>query len=93
MTENRKNDRAIIERLDKSMEKQDKSIERHNKILANLETNQIVVGKAMEGIKEEVQGIKTEVSRLVNVISNFIDSVCYKFRDHENRIKKLEENK
>ena len=90
MVESRKNDRAIIERLDKS-------IERHDKILANLEANQIVTGKAMEGIheevgsiKDEVKGIKVEVSRLVNVVSNFMDAVGYKFKDHEDRINKLE---
>jgi len=44
MSEIRKSDRAIIERLDNSLE-------RHDKILANLEANQIVIGKAMEGIR------------------------------------------
>ncbi|GEM_PF-1254442 len=84
LAESRKNDRAIIERLDKS-------IERHDKILANLEANQIVIGKAMEGIHEEVQGIKSEVSKLVNIVGDFIDAVGYKFKNHETRIKKLEE--
>lgn len=83
MVEARKNDRAIIERLDKS-------IERHDKILANLEANQIFTGKAMEGIHEEVGNIKVEVSRLVNIVSNFMDAVGYKFKDHEDRINKLE---
>jgi len=83
MVEARKNDRAIIERLDKS-------IERHDKILANLEANQIFTGKAMEGIHEEVGNIKVEVSRLVNIVSNFMDTVGYKFKDHEDRINKLE---
>ncbi|MEQ8191687.1 MAG: hypothetical protein ABRQ39_27220 [Candidatus Eremiobacterota bacterium] len=69
MIETRKNDRILIER--------------HDKILTNLEANQIVMGKAMEGIK-------TEVSRLVNIMSNFMDMVGYKFKDHEERIEKLE---
>jgi len=84
MTERQKNDRTIIERLDKS-------VERHDKILVNLEANQIVIGKAMESIKEDVHGIKVEVSKLVNVVSGFMDAVGYKLRDHEDRIKKIEE--
>jgi archaellum component FlaC len=86
MIESRKSDRLIIERLDKS-------IERHDKILANLESNQIITGKAMEGIhedvgiiKEEVGNIKVEVSRLVHIVGDFMDAVGYKFKDHENRI-------
>ena len=90
MVESRKNDRLIIERLDKSIERHDKSIERHDKILANLEANQIVIGKAMEGIHEEVESIKVEVSRLVHIVGDFMEAVGYKFKDHENRINKLE---
>jgi len=44
----------------------------------------------MEGIHEEVGNIKVEVSRLVNIVSNFMDTVGYKFKDHEDRINKLE---
>jgi len=78
MAERQKNDRVIIERLDNSLEK-------HDKILANLEANQIVIGKAMEGIR-------TEVGRMVKILNEFMDVVGYKFREHENRIMKLEEN-
>lgn len=93
-----------IDRIEKAIEEMAESrksdrflIERHDKILANLEANQIVIGKAMEGIheevgsiKEEVKGIKVEISRLVNIFSNFMDAVGYKFKDHEDRINKLE---
>ncbi|MEQ8187722.1 MAG: hypothetical protein ABRQ39_07085 [Candidatus Eremiobacterota bacterium] len=44
----------------------------------------------MEGIHEEVRSIKVEVSRLVNIVSNFMDAVGYKFKGHEGRINKLE---
>jgi len=91
MTEKQKNDRILLEKHDKSIERLDKSIERHDKILANLEANQIVIGKAVESIKEDVHGIKVEVSKLVNVVSGFMDTIGYKFRDHESRIKKLED--
>jgi len=77
MIETRKNDKAIIERLDKS-------IERHDKILVNLEANQIVIGKAMEGIR-------MEVGRMAKVLNEFMDVVGYKFREHEERIVNLEE--
>ncbi|MEQ8225466.1 MAG: hypothetical protein ABRQ37_24315 [Candidatus Eremiobacterota bacterium] len=44
----------------------------------------------MGSVKEEVKGLKVEVSRLVNIVSNFMDAVGYKFKDHEDRINKLE---
>jgi len=80
-----------IDRIEKAIEEMTKGYQRHDKIMANLEANQIVIGKAMESIKEDVHGIKVEVSKLVNVVSGFMDAVGYKFRDHEDRIKKLEE--
>jgi len=84
MAERQKNDRIIIERLDKTVERLDKSSERHDKILANLEANQIVIGKAMEGIR-------VEVGKMAKVLNEFMDVVGYKFREHESRITKLEE--
>jgi len=80
-----------IDRIEKAIEEMTKGYERHDRILANLEVNQIVMGKAMDSIKEDVHGIKIEVSKLVNVMSNFMDMVGYKFKDHEERIEKLEE--
>jgi len=71
MAERQKNDRTLLER--------------HDKILVNLEANQIVIGRAMEGIREEV-------GRMAKVLNEFMDVVGYKFREHENRIIKLEEN-
>jgi len=105
MAERQKNDRIIIERLDKTVERLDKTVERldktverldktverldksserHDKILANLEANQIVIGKAMEGIR-------VEVGKMAKVLNEFMDVVGYKFREHESRITKLEE--
>jgi hypothetical protein len=72
-----------IDRIEKAIEEMVKGYDRHDKILANLEANQIVTGKAMEGIK-------TEVSRLVNIMSSFMDVVGHKFTEHEERIEKLE---
>jgi archaellum component FlaC len=87
-----------IDRIEKAIEEMVSGYKRHDKILINLEANQIVMGKAMEGIREdvhgireEVKGIKNEVSRFVSVVSDFMDAVGYKFKDHEERIKKLED--
>jgi len=73
-----------IDRIEKAIEEMTKGYQRHDKILANLEANQIVIGRAMEGIREEV-------GRMARVLNEFMDVVGYKFREHESRITKLEE--
>ncbi|HPZ09255.1 MAG TPA: hypothetical protein PL110_14190 [Candidatus Eremiobacteraeota bacterium] len=83
LAESRKSDRALIER--------------HDKILANLELNQIIMGKAIvgieksvEGIEKSVSGIREDIGRMARAMNDFIDAVGFKFKDHEERINKLE---
>ena len=55
---------------------------RHDRIFANLESNQIVMGKAIEGIREDMR-------RMTRAINEFIDAVSHKFKDpaQERRLK------
>jgi len=84
-----------IDRIEKAIEKMVRSQEvaftRHDKIIANLEANQIVMAKMIESNSEDTKKLKLEVSRFISVVSDFMDAVGYKLKEHDNKINKLEE--